>query len=135
MTKTYAVIAAGALLGGTVWFGTAAAVEAVSGTYNRPSIYSPPVASGCRTLTFNLTGKKVQLDSNLNAWGANINIRPNANCNKNEWNHVTQLVSTCWDGYSRNESKVGWSGNDADILHDCSARFGGRYSMWQAYVY
>ena len=130
MKKAYLILTAGILIGGTAWLSTASAAP-VSGFFSRPNNGAAPQGSGCKT-SVAASGLRVQVDSNLNTLGANVNVRPPiAGCTLRQTNHQSQLVTACFSGFTYPNAVVnGTAFTDADILQDCSFLGGGAQSLW-----
>lgn len=103
-----------------------------SGVLTRNTNASPAVATGCQVVTNSLGS--VRFDSNLNTFGANVNIAPPVCPILPATSHLTSLKTTCFNGTIINQFGGGQAGqaNTADLLHDCSAKGGGRRADWSA---
>jgi hypothetical protein len=127
MKKVYLLLTAIAMIAGTIALGRAYAANSVNGTFTRATNFSPSRTTGC-VQSQGASGKRVQMDANLNIWGANVNIAPFGGCTRREGNHQDQLFTACFDGWSFLNSNSGNINLDADIFHDCFPHGGGKRS-------
>ncbi len=124
MKITYLILTAGIAMTGALWSNYAGA-NSVGGGFWRTSPSGPAQGTGCATAVDG--SKDVDFDSNLNLWGANINVAPFTGCTRVEDSHLTDLTTHCYSGASFNDSDSGGTGqaSAADILRLCDSGAGG----------
>ena len=129
MKNAYWAVIAATLIASAMWLGQADA-SPIGSTLNRANNSSPTQQTACNYSWNGSNG--VNVVATLSSSGASTNIAPTSGCNLTTASHQTQQASTCFNGHSYNQTKVGNAGSrtQADHVHDCIFRGGGAYNMW-----
>ena len=127
MKRISLILVAATVLSAGVTF---AADTPFSGGLERLTNAAPPQGTGCLSTSQDV-GRRVNMDSNLNTGGANINVRPFFGCTRRERIHQTQLQTWCFGAdpaFPQSGIRNGSAFSDADIFHFCPT--GGTFSFF-----